>query len=261
MNQILVTEKFYVTPELKRKRRIYKFDFIVSICLICILAGYSIYIQIERNNKEKISQDILSEIDENSENIENNNINDDPTVKMEDNVLVVVLNNTKDKEIKSEVNVNDLIEKTENLNELKKMQNSVTTKIDGVDYDVLGVLNIPNLNIKYPILSETNEKTLEVSLTKFWGPKINEVGNFVIAGHNYRNKKFFGKLLDIKNGEIIEITDLTGRKVQYKVYSLETVEPKDLACTSQLTGGKKEITLITCTATGKERFIVKAREI
>ena len=34
MNQILVTEKLYVTPELKRKKRIYKINFIINILLI-----------------------------------------------------------------------------------------------------------------------------------------------------------------------------------------------------------------------------------
>lgn len=28
MNQILVTKKLYITPELKRKKKIYKFDFL-----------------------------------------------------------------------------------------------------------------------------------------------------------------------------------------------------------------------------------------
>ena len=31
MNQILVTKKLYITPELKRKKKIYKFDFIISV--------------------------------------------------------------------------------------------------------------------------------------------------------------------------------------------------------------------------------------
>ena len=31
MNQILVTKKLYITPELKRKKKIYKFDFLLSI--------------------------------------------------------------------------------------------------------------------------------------------------------------------------------------------------------------------------------------
>ena len=34
MNQILITEKLYVTPELKRKKKLYKFEFILSIPLV-----------------------------------------------------------------------------------------------------------------------------------------------------------------------------------------------------------------------------------
>ena len=45
MNQILVTEKIYVTPELKRKKKIYKLMFIISLfCMICLSTIY-IYMQ------------------------------------------------------------------------------------------------------------------------------------------------------------------------------------------------------------------------
>lgn len=39
------------------------------------------------------------------------------------------------------------------------------------------------------------------------------------------------------------------------------MKPTDTACTSQLTGGRKEITLITCKEYGQERLVVKAREV
>ena len=70
-------------------------------------------------------------------------------------------------------------------------------------YDSIGILNIPSLNIEYPILSTTSEKNLKVSLTKYWGGNPNEVGNLCVSGHNYKNSKFFGKLQNIKNGDII----------------------------------------------------------
>ena len=43
MNQILVTKKLYITPELKRKKKMYKFDFLISIFLVCILTSFYIY--------------------------------------------------------------------------------------------------------------------------------------------------------------------------------------------------------------------------
>ena len=40
MNQILVTKKLYITPELRRKKRIYKIRFFLSIFAICLLFSY-----------------------------------------------------------------------------------------------------------------------------------------------------------------------------------------------------------------------------
>ena len=85
-----------------------------------------------------------------------------------------------------------------------------------------------------------------------------------ISGHNYKNSKFFGKLLNIKNGDTIQISDLNGKTLDYKVYDTFIVDPQDTSCTSQLTNGKIEVTLITCyyengNAHATKRFIVKAR--
>ena len=45
MNQILVTEKLQITPELKRKKKIYKFYFILSVFIVSDLV-------IEKNNRK-----------------------------------------------------------------------------------------------------------------------------------------------------------------------------------------------------------------
>ena len=55
----------------------------------------------------------------------------------------------------------------------------------------------------------------------------------------------FGKLSEISIGDEVELEDLSGRTITYKVYDKYIVEPTDVSCTSQLTNGKKEITLIT----------------
>ena len=100
---------------------------------------------------------------------------------------------------------------------------------------------------------------LKIAPCKFHGPNPNEVGNLCIAGHNYRNSKFFSKVPNLQLGDTIEITDLSGRMLTYTVYDKFIVNPDELACTSQLTNGKKEITLITCTNDNKQRHIIKAR--
>ena len=149
--------------------------------------------------------------------------------------------------------------------ESQQEQQTVTyTASNGSQYDIIATLNIPSLGIKYPILSTTTEDLLKVALNKFWGANPNEVGNMVVLGHNYKNSKFFGKLPNIELGAIVKITDLNGKTVDYKVYDKYVIDPEDTACTSQLTNGQTEITLITCyyengSARATKRFVVKAR--
>ena len=64
---------------------------------------------------------------------------------------------------------------------------------------------------------------------------------------------------NIKKGEVIQLTDMSGKGLQYFVYDTYIVNPDNTDCTSQLTNGETEITLITCTRDFKQRFIVKAR--
>lgn len=62
----------------------------------------------------------------------------------------------------------------------------------------IGKLEIPKIDLTTYILSETDKNTLKISVTKLCGPKINEVGNLCIAGHNYNNSNMFK---DLKNLE------------------------------------------------------------
>lgn len=80
MNQILVTEKIYVTPELKRKKKMYKIMFMLSLFLIVSLFSVYIYAEYDRNKEESISEDILSFI---------TTPEDDTTVSLAENALVV----------------------------------------------------------------------------------------------------------------------------------------------------------------------------
>lgn len=233
MNQILITEKLYVTPELKKKKKIYQFAFFISIICVFMLSSYYIYAEYDRNKSEEVSQDILAGID-------------DTTANKDDGILRVAL--------EADGQEQDVIIEEQN-NENKYVTQS------GQSYTTEAVLNIPTLGINYPVLSETSEELLKISLNKFWGPSPNEVGNYCVVGHNYKNKKMFGKLSEIKNGDIVELTDNSGKTVKYTVYNKYVVEPDDVSCTSQLTNGNKEVTLITCTNYGKQRLVVKARQV
>lgn len=246
MNQILVTQKLYVTPELKKKKKFYKIHFLLSVFLIIALAVVYVYGAYDRNKSEAFSQEVLSGI----------NIDDDTTV--EDEVLVAYLDG-KPEEVEEQEQVQEQIQQqSTGTNKTKKQ---VITTSDGSSYSTVATVNIPKLNLSYPVLSETSDKLLKISPCKFWGPEPNEIGNFCIVGHNYRNSKFFSKVPTLEVGDTVKLTDLSGKTLTYKVYDKYTVDPTDVKCTSQLTNGKKEVTLITCTNDSKQRVIVKTTQI
>lgn len=252
MNQILVTKKLYITPELKKKKKIYKFNFILSLFFLIVLVSFYIYAAYDREKSEAVSQEILA----------NANIPEEDKTEVNSDILIAVLNDTTD----------DGEEEKPVVVPTTNSSNTVATKPKekssaGYTYVVDGRIEIPKIKVDYPILSgetkseQETEALLKMSPLKFHGPEINEIGNYCIVGHNYRNSKFFSKVPTLENGDIIRITDMSGKVVEYSVYTKYNVVPSDTTCTDQRTNGKKEITLITCTNDSKERVIVKARAI
>lgn len=242
MNQILVSQKLYVTPELKKKKKVFKLEFFLSVFLLCALSSYAICAEYDRNKSEEVSKEILQEI----------SFQDTKKI-VEEEVIVVKLNAIPEEENVVTTQVVQ-IEQQVNIEEEQKL-----TASDGTVYYTIGVINIPSINVNYPILSTYTDELLKIAPCKFHGPNPNEVGNLCIAGHNYKNSKFFSKVPNLQLGDTIEITDLSGRMLTYTVYDKFIVNPDELECTSQLTDGKKEITLITCTNDNKQRHIIKAR--
>lgn len=245
MNQILVTEKIYVTPELRRKKKMYKILLILSIFSIISLFSIYIYAEYDRNKEEEISEDILSFIANDEE--------DDTTISSYENALVVRIT----REIEQEVEIPQ-----ENKEQLQvATATSTYTAPNGKKYETIGVVKIPKLNITYPILSQTTDALMKVAPCKFHGASPNEVGNLCIIAHNYRRKGvFFSDVPDLENGDIVEIQDLSQRTIQYEVYDVHIVMPDNVSDTSQKTNGRKEVTLITCTDNSEQRVIVRCKE-
>ena len=148
-----------------------------------------------------------------------------------------------------------------NMHEEKPYEIIEYTASNGQTYNIVGTINIPKLNIEYPIMAEYTEALLKIAPTKYWGSDPNRVGNMVVLGHNYKNTKFFSKLSKLEIGDVIQITDTSGKTLDYSVYNTFVIEPDDNSCTSQLTNGNIEITLITCyySKDNVKRFVVKAR--
>ena len=128
-------------------------------------------------------------------------------------------------------------------------------------YSVEGILEIPKINIKYPIINETSEQAMKVSVTKFWGPAVNDIGNYTIAAHNNKDGTMFGKTKYLQLGDIIKLTNLKNETIDYSIFKIYSVDPNDVSYVNSVEPEAREVTLITCTNGHKERLITKAREI
>ena len=150
-----------------------------------------------------------------------------------------------------------------NITQSSENNEEVTNKIDESiqGHKVVGIIKIPELNIEYPILENTNKETLNLSITKFWGNRINEIGNVTLAGHNNLNGTMFGKIKKMQVGDIIELTDIQNVTLKYQVFKVYVIDPNDITCILPEQENVREVTLITCTNGNKNRLIVKAREI
>ena len=83
---------------------------------------------------------------------------------------------------------------------------------------VIGLLKIDKIDLNYPILSESNDELLKISICRFTGPMPNEVGNLCIAGHNYIDNRFFSRLNELNIGDKIEVYDFYGNKKDYTIF-------------------------------------------
>lgn len=192
-------------------------------------------------------------------------------------ILIIKINITPkyDPKIYEEVysEYENIVEKAESTNDTNNFNNTdmsntnegnIIYKVSGITsgkntYTVAGKIEIPKINVAYPIVKETSDEYLKVAPTKYAGPRMHSVGNYCIVGHNYKNDQFFSNLSQLKNNDEIYLTSNSGKKLSYFVYAKYEVNENDLSCTSQETNGKIEATLITCTTNKQNRLVVKCK--
>ena len=117
-------------------------------------------------------------------------------------------------------------------------------------------LEIPYIDMKQHILSETTDENLNIALTQIKKNQQPGVGNFTVAGHRgYRDGRHFSNLAKVPVGEKVYLH--AGEETfVYEITSTEVVEPTFVEVLND-TAGKDEITLITCTISGANRVAVK----
>ena len=121
---------------------------------------------------------------------------------------------------------------------------------------VLGIIEIPEIDIELPVISKWSYPLLKVSVCRYKGPDMNKKGNLVIIGHNYKSGAHFGNLSKLKVGSAIYLTDSSGNKVRYEVYKRLVIEPDDFKAVETYKG-TCGLTLLTCQNSGTQRLLLR----
>ena len=130
---------------------------------------------------------------------------------------------------------------------------------------IIGIIQIPILNISYPIFNELTDELLKTSPCRFYGSFPSESNypssdfNLCIAGHNYDNDKFFSKIKDLNIDDKIYVYDTLDNQYTYSVIKNYEVKADDLSPVYQTFTDSFELTLITCNNFNGTRIIIKAK--
>ena len=219
---------------------------IILIIAIVIIVGLLVFIGIDWYKAYTVGKDTQNSLDQFNSYIENNQ-NNDNNANFE--------NNIDNNNIIEEPNNNNIIEEPSDNN-----NNSNSEGLTYKGFKVAGVIEIPKTKVKYNVLDDPSAKAMEVGITIIYWPWLNQTGNTVLAGHNYRNGTFFSNNNKLSSGDKIYITDLSGKKVTYTIYKKYKTDPNDFSYATRNTNGKREISLTTCTDDSSARIIIWAKE-
>ena len=172
-------------------------------------------------------------------------------------ILIVKKYGTQEKYEEKNEEIVEVFSRTE-----EKIDQNGISMIEFEGFKVIGIIKIPVIDLEYPILEQTTDEAMKVSISKYWGGDINSYGNVSLAGHNNKiTLTMFGKNKNLKNGDSIFLTDLTGTTIEYKIYDTFITDPDDVSILRTTDKSVREVTLITCTNGRANRLINKAIEV
>lgn len=216
---------------------------VILVIVIVAILGLLAFLGYDWYQKYFLENDALAFVENYTENTEKNNNKEENTENGENS------GNTG--------NVSNPIDQIESSGSTTSSSGKKLPQFKG--FDVVGTMDIPATNFHYPILKDVTPESIEKSVAMLYGAGINQVGNTVIIGHNYRNGLFFSNNKKLKNGDKIYVTDNSGNKLTYTIYNKFETSPEDADFYNRDTQGKPELTLSTCTDNSKARTIIFAR--
>lgn len=124
--------------------------------------------------------------------------------------------------------------------------------IDGKEY--VGTLDIPELQLKLPIMNEWSYANLREAPCRYTGSAY--AGDIIICAHNYDTH--FGKIKQLLPDDQVVFTDVNGNAFIYRVVEIETLQPDRI---TEMKEGNYGLTLFTCTFGGAARVAVRCELI
>ena len=121
--------------------------------------------------------------------------------------------------------------------------------------DVIGLIEIEALELKYPVVEGADSKQLAYGIGHITDTAaIGSIGNCVLAGHRgSRYGTYFKYLNRLSAGDTVKVMDKEGNVYLYEVVSWEVVGPYDNSVKAQSI--ETELTLLTCENSGTMRLI------
>lgn len=121
--------------------------------------------------------------------------------------------------------------------------------------NVIGLIEIEALDLKYPIVEGADSKQLAYGIGHISDTAaVGSMGNCVLAGHRgSRYGTYFKYLNRLSEGDTVKVMDKAGNVYLYEVVSWEVVGPYDNSVKAQ--GEETELTLMTCENSGTMRLI------
>lgn len=225
---------------------------VIFIVAIFGIVGYFAYDLLNSNNINENAQSAMDQFEASTQ-----------TVKKDKNTNKTKNENVANEYVPIDRNLVNPLEELNALNANRVAEEPVEEEPEKVymeDYEVKGTIEIPKTGIKYPVLDSVTKRSLEIAVGIAYGPGLNQVGNTIIYGHNYRNGLFFSDNKKLASGDVIYITDQYGEKVTYEIYNIYQTTANDASYFTRDTEGRREISLQTCTDDSSGRIIIWAAE-
>ena len=122
-----------------------------------------------------------------------------------------------------------------------------------MDYDLIGVLQVPSVNLRLPILADWSDELLKVAPCRYQGSLTG--GEMIIMGHNYTSH--FYPLLSAQLGDTVVLETTEGKTLTFRVDKIEHLHRTE----GEKLPSAYPLTIVTCKLGGLERVVLRCSAV